>query len=104
MFGVLASHEPGEPVQGGFSPAHWSISYRAPLRNMEADLWLLREDVDTIRPHLEDKSFWIDAREDDLRGPVGATFGGYWDEAYWHADRARRPPQAWFRPPRVVPV
>ena len=64
---------------GGKYPNAWNFSYMAPSGNLDGALWLLREEMETVKPYLDGKSEWIDDAEDGMKAA--------WFDPEWHLDR-----------------
>ncbi|MEZ4234871.1 MAG: insulinase family protein [Myxococcota bacterium] len=70
------------------------MGIRAPAGNLDGALWLLREEVEGVKPYIDGKSDFVDSQE-------GAVKGG-WADRDWHLDAARAaylyPNSPWRQP------
>jgi zinc protease len=75
----LAAPDPlNRPEAWGNGQRMW---LRAPSGNLDSALWVLREEVETVKPYIDDKIGWIDEQEDYLQA--------MWMNPGWHMDKAR---------------
>lgn len=61
----------------------WTSGMRAPAGNLDGALWMLREEVETIRPNLDGKVLWASKRKDSF-------FKGLHGRGYHMSDMSQR--------------
>ena len=54
---------------------------RAPSGNLDGSLWILREELETAKPYINDKIGWLDYQKKAMEGD--------WASRYWHLEKAR---------------
>ncbi len=80
----------GAPMTGPFKGSNfWTMQVRAPNRNVDGALWLLREEMETAHPMMAGKPDWIDDQRKALRGDIRKRGTGVWDSVDWHVTRAQ---------------
>ncbi|MEQ1565007.1 MAG: insulinase family protein [Myxococcota bacterium] len=66
---------------------------RAPSGNLDGALWILREEMETAKPYIDDKTGWVKSQEDEIQGE--------WKWRDWHLERASQeylfPGAAWHQ-------
>lgn len=62
--------EAGEP--GRLRQGSYEMNIRVPSGNLDAGLWILREEIESAHPMLDNKSRWVDNLKDRVEGSWGS--------------------------------